>query len=170
MRTKRRHAVTTSLLAGAAGAVALTILHESVRRATPRAPRMDILGERAIAKLTRAAGRTPPRGRALHELALGGDLVANSVYYALAGPAPGAWLRGPLLGLLAGVGAVILPPKMGLGRAPRGLTFRTKMMTVAYYLFGGVVAAAASHFLSRGNPAPTRRRRRSPRRRALQPS
>ena len=109
---------------------------------------MDVLGERAIAKMMRGAGATPPRGKALHRLALGGDLVSNSLYYALVGSGRDAWVRGAGLGLLAGLGAVVLPPYLGLGRAPRGTTPRTKAMTVAYYLLGGITAAAVSRWLN----------------------
>ena len=35
-----------ALASGVAGACALTLLHEGVRRAVPDAPRMDVLGER----------------------------------------------------------------------------------------------------------------------------
>lgn len=136
-----------ALGAGLAGAAVLTAVHETTRRITPDAPRMDILGERAIEKLTRSAGGTPPRGQALHRLALSGDLVSNSLYYALVGTGRDAWLRGAALGLAAGVGAVVLPPVLGLGRAPRGLTMKTKAMTVGYYLIGGLAAAAASRLL-----------------------
>src|SRR5207237_1240532 len=122
MPTDRTQNFATSLAAGLAGAVAVTAVHETTRRLTPRAPRMDILGERGIAKLVLAAGRTPPGGVRLHRLALGGALVSNSLYYALVGTGRGAWKRGAALGLLAGVAAVVLPPVLGLGRAPRGLT------------------------------------------------
>ena len=137
-----------SLAAGLAGAAVLTAVHETARRVTPAAPRMDVLGERAIAKMIRGAGRTPPPREQLHRLALGGDMVSNSLYYALVGSGRDAWARGAALGLAAGVGAVLLPPVLGLGRAPRGLTARTKAMTVGYYLVGGLAAAAVSRLLS----------------------
>ena len=140
--------VVTSLAAGVAGAAVLTAVHETTRRVAPDAPRMDILGERAITKLMRGAGRTPPRGKKLHRLALGGDMVSNSLYYAMVGSGRDAWLRGAALGLAAGVGAVLLPPVLGLGRAPRGVTAKTKAMTIGYYLIGGLAAAAVSRLLA----------------------
>jgi hypothetical protein len=143
--------VAKSLAAGLAGAAVLTAVHETTRRVTPDAPRMDVLGERAIAKLMRGAGRTPPRGEKLHRLVLGGDIVSNSLYYALVGSGRDAWVRGAGLGLAAGIGAVLLPPVLGLGRAPRGVTARTKAMTVGYYLVGGLAAAAVSRLLSAGD-------------------
>jgi hypothetical protein len=108
---------------------------------------MDILGERALARGLRALGVRPPRGRRLHRAALAGDLVANSAYYALVASGRRPWLRGALLGGAAGLGAVLLPPVLGLGRAPRGITRRTQALTVAWYLAGGFAAAAASRAL-----------------------
>jgi len=149
-RTESIAPVVTSLTAGVAGAAVLTAVHETTRRVTPAAPRMDILGERAITKLMRGAGKTPPRGKKLHRLALGGDLVSNSLYYAMVGSGRDAWLRGAGLGLAAGLGAVLLPPVLGLGRARPGLTARTKAMTVGYYVMGGLAAAAVARLLSGG--------------------
>ena len=39
--------------AGLAGAVALTLVHETARRVIPHAPRVDVIGVRAIARLPR---------------------------------------------------------------------------------------------------------------------
>jgi len=54
-----------------------------------------------------------------------------------------AILRGAVLGVAAGLGAVVLSPYLGLGRRPRGLTPRTKAKTFAWYLAGGLAAGAA---------------------------
>src|SRR5579871_2455117 len=121
---------------GLAGACALTLLHETTRRVVPDAPRMDVLGERALASGLRGAGMdVPSRGR-LHKMALGGDVVANSLYYSLAGLCgpESAPVCGALLGLAAGVGAVALPGPMGLGAAPSNRTTATQAMTVGLYL------------------------------------
>lgn len=131
--------------AGLAGAVALTVLHETVRHARDDAPRMDVLGERAIAAAARGVGAQPPAGDSLHRSALAGDIVANTLFYSLVGlghPA-GAWWRGTLLGITAGVGAVMLPGPLGLGRAPSNRTTQTGVMTVAWYVAGGLAAATA---------------------------
>jgi hypothetical protein len=135
----------TSILSGAAGAAGLTLLHETVRRAVPDAPRMDVLGERAIAAGLRAVGAAPPREPHLHAAALVGDLVSNTAYYALVGLGgrDGAIARGGLLGLAAGLGAVFLPGPLGLGTRPSGRTPQTAAMTVAWYAVGGLIAGAA---------------------------
>jgi hypothetical protein len=135
---------------GLAGACALTCLHESARRTVPNAPRMDVLGMRAIDKTVRAVGAEPPHGDRLHNWALGGDLVSNSLFYSLvaAGDRDGAWVRGAILGLAAGPGAVVLPGPLGLGSAPSNRTNATRLMTVGWYVAGGLAAAAAYRLLS----------------------
>lgn len=133
-----------AVAAGAAGAAALTLVHETVRRVRDDAPRMDVLGERAIAGGLRAAGVEPPAEPRLHQAALAGDLVSNTAYYALVGLGgpEGAVARGALLGLAAGVGAVYLPGPLGLGMAPSRRTPQTAAMTVAWYTLGGLAAGA----------------------------
>lgn len=134
-----------ALGSGLVGACALTLIHESARRFLPNAPRMDVLGMRAIANTLDTVDKNPPPPGELHEMALIGDIVSNSIYYGLVGVGDkeGAWLRGSVLGLTAGVGAVLLPEPLGLGRQPDEHTPSTQLMTVAWYLAGGLAAAAA---------------------------
>ena len=135
---------------GIAGAVALNVLHESVRHVRDDAPRMDILGERAIARGMEAVGVEPPPREALYVPTLVGDLLSNSLYYSLVGVGDreGVMARGALLGLAAGIGGVVLPGPMGLGKRPSARTPQTALMTVAWYLAGGLAAAAACRLLS----------------------
>lgn len=132
-----------SLVSGLAGAVALNILHETVRQFVPEAPRADLLGERSIQKGFRKAGAQPPTGDKLYELAMLGDVASNAIYYSLVGVNPKQpLLTGAVLGAMAGVGAVTLPGPMGLGEAPTTRTPATVAMTIGWYLFGGLVAGA----------------------------
>lgn len=134
---------------GLAGAVALTLVHETMRRFVPNAPRMDVLGMRSIEKLMTKADAEPPQDKdELHTWALAGDVVSNSLYYSLAGTGSNAWWRGAALGAAAGLGAVYLPGPLGLGEAPSNRTTQTQLMTVGYYLLGGLVAAALGYALS----------------------
>ena len=132
-----------ALGSGLVGAFALTLIHETARRYIDDAPRMDVVGMRAIGRTMRAVDVHPPP--ALHEAALVGDLVTNSAYYALvgAGGRDAALRNGALLGLAAGLGAVFLPERLGLGRQPTENTPATELMTVAWYLAGGLAAGAA---------------------------
>jgi hypothetical protein len=138
----------SALLSGLAGAVALTVLHETVRRIRPDAPRMDRLGRRAIARGMGAVGlETPPEDR-LQAVAMGGDIVANTLYYSLACLGRPSLARGAALGAAAGVGALVLAPLMGLGSRPGSRTPRTVAMTVAWYTAGGLAASAAHRALA----------------------
>jgi hypothetical protein len=140
-----------ALASGLAGATTLTAVHETARRINPNAPRMDLLGERAISRLVDAAGVEPPTGERLHDLAMVGDLASNSLYYSLIGLGrrDGAWLRGAALGLAAGVGAVVLPGPLGLERAPSNRTHATQAMTIAWYTLGGLATAGVLRLLTR---------------------
>lgn len=139
-----------ALVSGAAGAVALTFAHQAAQAALEDAPQVDIIAERAIAASYRAVGRIPPPRPTLHQMALAGDLVSNSLYYSLIGLGrPRHAVRnGALLGFLAGVGAATLPPMMGLGKRPVQRTPQTFAMTIAWYTLGGLAAATAQLLLS----------------------
>lgn len=134
-----------SIVGGLAGAATLTILNETVRRFDAEAPRLDLLGRNAVAKLVKGNAVAPLRLiKNSKQIALAGDLISNSLYYAMAeSPTKKQTLiRGALLGTVAGVGAVTLAKPMGIdphiGEQPN----KTKALTVAYYLIGGLVAAA----------------------------
>lgn len=141
---------TAAIGSGFAGALALTALHETARSNLDQAPRMDILGERAIAKSFQAFGTSTPGHDRLHELALAGDVVANSAYYSLValGDARTAVTRGALLGLAAGIGGVLLPGPLGLGESPSNRSKATQAMTIGWYVFGGVAAGLAYRLLA----------------------
>ena len=57
--------------------------------------------------------------------------------------------RGVVLGLLAGLGAALLPPVMGLGRQPGHRGLPTHLMTIAWYTIGGLAAAVTLKALRR---------------------
>lgn len=140
-----------SMMAGAAGAGALTLVHQVARAMTPYAPRMDVLGKRALDRVGLAA----TDDRQLERRALAGDLIANSAYYSLVGAGPGnTWVKGLALGVAAGLGALFLPSRMGLGDPPNAHRRDTRLMTVAWYAFGGLVAAAALAAADRGSRLP----------------
>ncbi|WP_303312438.1 hypothetical protein [Hymenobacter sp. BT730] len=141
--------VTQSLGSGLVGALVLNTLHETVRHLRPAdAPRMDILGERALRKLLYKADAPQPDKKTAYRLTLSGDVLSNGLYYSLVGTGPHVWWRGAALGLAAGVGGVLLPGPLGLGEAPSNRTPQTQVMTIAWYLIGGLATAAASRLWS----------------------
>ncbi|MFD2719153.1 hypothetical protein ACFST9_10525 [Hymenobacter monticola] len=137
-----------SLAAGFAGAVALTAIHETVRRLRPEdAPRMDVLGMRGLRKLLGKANAPQPDDDTLFNLTMAGDVLSNGLYYSLVGSGKHAVRRGLLLGVAAGVGGVVLPGPLGLGEGPSNRTPQTQAMTVAWYTAGGLVAGAVARAL-----------------------
>jgi hypothetical protein len=103
---------------------------------------MDVLGMRALARGARAVDIDPPRGRPLYRATLAGDLVANTLYYSAAARSRSPLRAGLALGAAAGVGALVLPAPMGLGRPPHVDSWANRAMTVAWYTIGGLVAGA----------------------------
>ncbi|MEO6915349.1 MAG: hypothetical protein ABI151_06510 [Chitinophagaceae bacterium] len=134
----------TSLLAGLAGAIVLNVIHESVKRLDPEAPRVDLVGEEALTKTIEAVGGSAPEGNALYAATLAGDLVSNALYFSMIGGGKKKYLllRGVGYGLAAGIGALKLTKPMGLNDAPVNRTKKTQIMTVAWYLIGGITTAA----------------------------
>lgn len=141
--------LTAAIGGGIAGAIVLTAIHETVRRSNSNAPRMDLLGMEAIAKTLDSVGAKIPREDTLFKLTMAGDLVSNSLYYSVAGFGNEryALLRGAILGLAAGIGAVYLPKPLGLNEAPSNRSYQTQLMTVALYSIGGLAAGAISTFI-----------------------
>ena len=138
------NAALRSVASGAAGAGVLTLVHEVGRRVRSDAPRMDIVGMRALAASLTGAGVAPPDDRRLHRWTLAGDLAANSIYYAAVPAASrgATWARAAALGLAAGLGALLLPRRMGLGDPPHSTGLPNQVMTVAWYVAGALAAAA----------------------------
>lgn len=136
----------SAIAGGIAGATALTLLHETIRRIDADAPRMDLLGMQAISKSLKAVKAEVPDEDSLFKITMAGDIVSNSLYYSLAGigEKQNALQRGALLGLAAGFGAVYLPKPLGLDEGPSSRTAETKLLTIGLYLVGGLVASAVS--------------------------
>ena len=140
-----------STLGGLAGACTLTLLNESVKKLDKDAPRMDLLGMNAVARLMKGNNLITQTADKLFPVALAGDLVSNSLYYSMADTQSkkNTWIRGGLLGLGAGLGAVVLPKTLGLKEDATTRTLKTKVLTVAWYMIGGLVAAAAMNLLDK---------------------
>lgn len=141
--------VSAGLAGGLAGTLTVASMHEALRRITPDAPRMDILDMDLIRKGLQSIHKEVPKEDQLQRLAVGGELFCDTAYYGLTaiGRKKGTWLRGALLGLIAGVTAVVLPKPLGLPTEPSNKTLGTQLMTVGLYLMGGLVAAAVTQLV-----------------------
>ena len=112
---------------------------------------MDLLGMEALSKGWHAAGRTAPSRQQLFTWALAGDLVSNAFFYSLAaiGRDKNIWTRTAALGVVAGVGAVLLPGPLGLSKKHSNRTLTTQLMTVGLYVTGALVTTAVMHLLEK---------------------
>jgi hypothetical protein len=112
---------------------------------------MDVIGERALNRSLKALGWRAPRGRRLYHATLAGELLSNSLYYSIVGAAPPsrALRTGLIAGLIAGFGAVLLPPRLGLGHPPGQKPPVTPLLTIAWYTAGGLASAAVTRLLAR---------------------
>lgn len=133
-----------ALAAGVAGVATVTALNEVGRRVWDRAPRIERLGERAVAGVARRAGVSLEGGDEAW-IALAGTILADGAYFALAGlPSRRNRGTGLLLGLLAGAGALLLPGPLGLGERPTRRTSETAWGTVGWYVVAGLVAGSVA--------------------------
>ncbi len=141
----------TVFAGGLAGATAVTLIHESIKAVIPQAPRMDRLGMQAISKSLRKANQKVPNEQALFAITMAGDLISNALYYSAAGigSEKNLWVRSSLLGLAAGIGAVLLPGPMGLNKQYSNRTVATQIMTVGLYVAGSLATAAVIKMLSK---------------------
>ncbi len=144
--------VSAALAGGLAGTLTVASIHEALRRVTRDAPRMDILDMELIRKGLKSVNKAVPGEDELQRWAVGGELFCDTAYYSIAGMGgeKGVWLRGALLGLVAGVTAVVLPKPLGLPEEPSNKTTRTQLMTVGLYLMGGLAAAAIAQLVQNG--------------------
>jgi len=132
-----------NILAGLGGAIALNVLHETMKKFRNDTPRIDILGEEALQKSIEYAGGNHIEKEKLYLPTLGADLVSNALYYSMigAGNPKYIWPKAIALGLTAGTGAIALPEPMGLNPKPVAKNENVSAMTVGYYLFGALVTA-----------------------------
>lgn len=126
--------VGAAVAAGLGGAIALNILHETIRKNCANVPQVNEVGEEAMDKMLKKAN-VELNEDALYGATLAADILSNGVYYA----ALATNKAGILSGVLGGLGAVVLPKYLGLDDAPVAATDRKKVMTVAYYTFGAAV-------------------------------
>jgi hypothetical protein len=140
----------SSIAGGLGGALTLTILQELIKRADPSAPRLDLLGKEAAAKLFGKAGKRTLSGKQLYATGLAGDILFNTLYYSLAGArAQKAATTGGVLGIGMGVAAVMLPKLLDFHAGYTGGSNKRKLMTMGLYLAGGLVAAGIVKLLEK---------------------
>lgn len=141
-----------NLIAGLGGAIALNLLHESLKH-KKGTPRIDKVGEEALQKTLEPLGAGIENDTNRYVATLAADVVSNALYYAAigVGSPDGKWNRAVSLGLTAGIGAVNFPEPMGLDDAPVASSTRKQVLTVGYYLFGALATAGLLTILESRN-------------------
>jgi hypothetical protein len=123
------------IIAGLGGAIALNLLHEAIRKNFDNVPQINKVGEEALNKALDKVDVKITDQDQLYAATLAGDVISNGMYYA----ATATTSFNIVSGIAMGLGAVMLPQKMGLDDTPVAGTTEKKVMTVVYYLFGAVV-------------------------------
>ncbi|WP_288243896.1 hypothetical protein [uncultured Chryseobacterium sp.] len=123
------------ILAGLGGAVALSLLHEAIRKNFDNVPEINKVGEEALNKALDKVDAKVTNHDQLYAATLAGDVIGNGMYYA----ATATTGFNVASGVMMGLGAVVLPEKLGLNNTPVAGSTQKKVMTVAYYLFGAIV-------------------------------
>jgi hypothetical protein len=130
-------------IGGFAGAIALNVLHQTLKQFTDKAPHVDLIGEEALNKGLKHLGAKPLKGNTLFASTMAADVVSNAFYYSSIGIGERKNLlaRGLAYGMAAGIGALVLTKPMRLNDKPVNKSISTKLLTVGYYMLGGIVTA-----------------------------
>lgn len=132
-----------NFLAGLGGAIVLNLLHESLKNKKMDTPRIDLVGEEALQKTLGYFGTKIENKDTLYKATLAGDLISNATYYSMIGNSTeNVWGKAVSLGLVAGIGAVVVPKEIGLDEKPVAKNTQVKVLTVGYYLVGALATAA----------------------------
>ncbi|MBU6455471.1 MAG: hypothetical protein KGS72_27110 [Cyanobacteria bacterium REEB67] len=134
-----------SMVNGLVGACTLTIAHQVLRKLTPDAPRLDVLGEQGVVKLAQAA-KIKMSEKQVQKLAFAGDIISNTLYFSQVGNKRGllSLLRGASLGGAAGAGTVVLPGKLKLDSSATKMSPKTKALSISLYVLAGLAAGMAA--------------------------
>lgn len=143
--------IISSVAGGLAGAMAVTLLNEVIKKYDPDAPRLDLLGMNAVSKGFEQADKQVPAKKDQYNYSLISDLIGNTLFFAMAGKGSTrkALTKGGMLGLTAGLGAIFAPEPLGFDAKQTNKTTKTRFMTIAYYLVGGLIAGAVGKMLTK---------------------
>jgi formamidopyrimidine-DNA glycosylase len=135
----------SSLAGGFAGACAVTLLNQLVKKFDKGAPRIDLLGQETLAQVHEELGTEVPGQEQLYKEALATDLLSNTIYFSIAGTNDKhTEIQGGMQGIMAGLGAVYAPGilnALNVNPDHTAGTDKKKALTTAYYFIGGMVAA-----------------------------
>lgn len=131
-----------NLIAGLGGALVLTLLNESLKDINEDMPHIDLVGEEAVLKSAAYLGIDINNNDVLYGTTLVADIISNATYFSLIkGEGQDLWTKAASAGIVAGIGAVKLPAKIGLNDEPVTKSLATKAWTIGYYMAGALATA-----------------------------
>jgi hypothetical protein len=144
--------ISSAISGGLLGALALTLLHEGVRKIDKDNSTVDSLGMNALSKILKGfKDSTLTEEQELFELTHVGEVLSNALYFSIAGfgSKKNLMLRSALLGLTAGLGALVLPRYLGIEE--NGRSNKSKILTITRYLAGSLLAASTIKTMEKSN-------------------
>lgn len=124
------------LVAGFGGAIALNALHQFVKKNYHGAPLFNEVEQEAVNKSLEKINLQIKDEDKFYNATMAGDVLSNGLFYTLT-----PFRMSTVFGALGGLGAIVLPKKLGLDNTPIAGTDKKKMITVGYYIFGAMVAS-----------------------------
>ena len=138
-------------IAGLAGSLALTGVHQIFRKYTEDAPHLDQIGETALEKSLEVVDAPTQDEDTVYAAALSGNILTNAVLFStLATTTNASQFIGKTLGtgLLGAAGSVGLADQL-LSNNKATNTDKKKLMTTGYYILGALVSIGVYNLLER---------------------
>ncbi|MEI6948746.1 hypothetical protein V9K67_16265 [Paraflavisolibacter sp. H34] len=142
---------TTVIRGEMAGASALNTITQNVKMANTEPLSLAALGSRLATKVFHGIRNNTITNRTF-AWTIAGDVLGTVLYQTLVGGArSGLWWRGSLVGLVTGLGAELLPRRLGKSVEESNRTLTSKILTIGWYLAGTMVASTiAQKVLGKG--------------------
>ena len=138
-------------LAGLAGSLALTAVHQIFKKYSSEAPNLEEVGEVAVRASLDKANLQPTDEEEVYAAAMGGNILSNALLFStLATSTNTTQIISKTLGtgLLGAAGTIGLADQL-LGNNNATDTNQKKWMTTGYYLLGALVSIGVYNVLER---------------------
>ena len=140
-------------IAGLAGSLALTGVHQIFKKYMKNAPNLDQVGEKAVETSLEKINIEPTDEEQVYAAAMGGNILSNALLFStLATSTNTSQIISKTLGtgLLGAAGTIGLADQL-LGNNKATDTDQKKWMTTGYYLLGAIVSIGVYNLLEKKN-------------------
>ncbi len=140
-------------IAGLAGSLALTGVHQVFKKYMKDAPNLDQVGEKAVETSLEKVNIEPTDEEQVYAAAMGGKILSNALLFStLATSTNTSQIISKTLGtgLLGAAGTIGLADQL-LGNNKATDTDQKKWMTTGYYLLGAIVSIGVYNLLEKKN-------------------